>query len=136
MNKLKLFAATLALAFFMVGITTVLPVETQPQPASAADSGKECVNDNSCTDPDRPSFDLWGNKFDAYGKLLSVGTCPYSDPISGQPNPYCDTYVPHTPTGCPYGDSIPLDSPKCAPPTAQATTPADIPPANSCWSGK
>lgn len=25
-------------------------------------------------------------------------------------------YVPHTPTGCPYGDSIPLDSPKCTPP--------------------
>lgn len=23
------------------------------------------------------------------------------------------------PTGCPYGDSIPLDSPKCAPPEAQ-----------------
>jgi len=23
------------------------------------------------------------------------------------------------PTGCPYGDSIPLDSPKCAPPQAE-----------------
>ena len=23
------------------------------------------------------------------------------------------------PTGCPYGDSIPLDSPKCAPPEAE-----------------
>lgn len=29
-------------------------------------------------------------------------------------------YVPHTPTGCPYGDSIPLDSPKCAPPPVYA----------------
>lgn len=28
------------------------------------------------------------------------------------------TDTPHTPTGCPYGDSIPIDSPKCvAPPT-------------------
>lgn len=26
------------------------------------------------------------------------------------------SYIAHTPTGCPYGDSIPLDSPKCAPP--------------------
>jgi len=26
-----------------------------------------------------------------------------------------DKYIPHTPTGCPYGDSIPLDSPKCVP---------------------
>jgi hypothetical protein len=27
------------------------------------------------------------------------------------------------PTGCPYGDSIPLDSPKCAPPAPEAYDP-------------
>lgn len=35
------------------------------------------------------------------------------------------------PTGCPYGDSIPLDSPKCAPTVVQPTIPetpvTDIP---------
>lgn len=36
-------------------------------------------------------------------------------------------YPPHTPTGCPYGDSIPVDSPKCAPPAA-TIEPVELPP--------
>ena len=32
-------------------------------------------------------------------------------------------YVPHVPTGCPYGDSIPLDDPKCVPPPVEAVQP-------------
>ena len=39
--------------------------------------------------PDRPSYDLWGNKWSYNGKLLKVGKCPYIDPISKSPNPYC-----------------------------------------------
>lgn len=31
-------------------------------------------------------------------------------------------YLPHTPTGCPYGDSIPVDSPKCVPPAENVTS--------------
>lgn len=36
-------------------------------------------------------------------------------------------YVPHVPTGCPYGDSIPLDSPKCVPPPAVDPPSTEIP---------
>lgn len=35
--------------------------------------------------------------------------------IMGQAHAEEPPYIPHTPTGCPYGDSIPIDSPKCAP---------------------
>jgi hypothetical protein len=31
------------------------------------------------------------------------------------------------PTGCPYGDSIPLDSPKCAPSQSQASITSELP---------
>lgn len=47
-------------------------------------------------DPNRPSFDAAGNKYDYMGNLIEAVSPPH-------------------PTGCPYGDSIPLDSPKCAP---------------------
>lgn len=42
-------------------------------------------------------------------------TCPAGSYEIGREkdgNPLCKL----EPTGCPYGDSIPLDSPKCAPP--------------------
>ncbi len=51
------------------------------------DSGKECVNTNNCTNPNRPYFDLWGNEFDYMGNLISAST-EAVDPISGQQNPY------------------------------------------------
>lgn len=35
--------------------------------------------------------------------------------IMGQAHAEEQPYVPHTPTGCAYGDSIPVDSDKCAP---------------------
>lgn len=31
------------------------------------------------------------------------------------------SYQAHTPTGCPYGDSIPVDSPKCVAPEVLGT---------------
>jgi hypothetical protein len=50
-----------------------------------------------------------------------------------------DTYVPHTPTGCAYGDSIPVDSVKCAPPQStsvyNATEPVTTAPAET-FTGK
>lgn len=42
--------------------------------------------------------------------------CPAGTYNIGEKNsPLCKK----EPTGCPYGDSIPLDSPKCAPPIEQ-----------------
>lgn len=52
-------------------------------PTAYADSGK-CYS--SCTNPNRPSYDLWGNEFDAYGNLIKAAPCT-TDPISKQPNP-------------------------------------------------
>lgn len=43
----------------------------------------------SLPDPNRPYFDMWGNKFDYMGNLIYIGNCPYIDPISNEPNPYC-----------------------------------------------
>lgn len=42
--------------------------------------------------------------------------------------PESQDYVPHTPTGCPYGDSIPVDSPKCVPPPEEQPTPSPTAP--------
>jgi len=48
-----------------------------------------------------------------------------------------EDFVPHTPTGCPYGDSIPLDSPKCAPPPEiQEPTPRPVTPPGYYGVGK
>lgn len=40
-------------------------------------------------DPNRPYFDMWGNRFDYMGNLLTVSKTCRTDPISNQPNPYC-----------------------------------------------
>lgn len=48
----------------------------------------------------------------------AVAQCPDGQTLQGfddSNNPICRAY----PTGCPYGDSIPLDSPKCAPTTPE-----------------
>ncbi len=44
-------------------------------------------------------------------KLASAEEALYCPPPSYDAGGFCKTV-----TGCPYGDSIPLDSPKCAPP--------------------
>lgn len=60
---------------------------------SALGASDKCINDNPksyCqppTDPNRPSFDQWGNEYDYQGNLISTGSCD-GDPIDG-PNPKC-----------------------------------------------
>jgi hypothetical protein len=52
--------------------------------------------------------------------------CPtgsYNIGISKDGQPLCKL----EPTGCPYGDSIPLDSPKCVPPPVQKPAPKPSP---------
>ncbi len=40
-------------------------------------------------DPNRPTYDVWGNKFTYNGKLLKV-SAECVDPISHKHNPYCN----------------------------------------------
>jgi hypothetical protein len=85
--KLKTILAVSSLAILLVGLGTILPVNTRPMAANAAQvSDKDLSN---LPDPNRPSYDMWGNKFSYDGVLLETGTCPYSDPITGQANPLC-----------------------------------------------
>lgn len=42
MKRTKLILAALAASIAIVGISTVLPTQTRPQPASASDAAKEC----------------------------------------------------------------------------------------------
>lgn len=86
----KLFLSALAVAILALGITIVLPAESQPQPASAQQSDKY---DGDCTG------------------LETVGRCAdkcpegsYNIGISKDGAAICKL----EPTGCPYGDSIPL----------------------------
>lgn len=59
----------------------------------------------------------------AYAEPVQPPECPkgsYSIGITKDNQPLCKL----EPTGCPYGDSIPVDSPKCTPPTQpEAYTP-------------
>lgn len=89
--KTKLILGVLSAAIILTGITAVLPAQTRPQLANAAQTSDKCYD--NCTDPDRPYFDMWGNQFAYDGTLLHVATCPYTDPISHQPNPYCPAVV-------------------------------------------
>lgn len=136
----KRFLAALALALLIIGVAAALPAKTRTQPANASDNGKCYEN---CTDPDRPQYDMWGNKFDAYGNLLQVGTCPYSDPISGKPNPYCHTdcqYPDRTTNpvgGCDNSDpcdpaNVKGGSGDCTEPSQNTTPPATVN-TNQCW---
>lgn len=45
-----------------------------------------------------------------------TATCPAGSYEIGRKEQGGDPICKLEPTGCPYGDSIPLDSPKCAPP--------------------
>lgn len=88
MKTSKLILAGLSSAIIAVGIMTVMPVQTKPQPAAAAQ------------------------------------TCPagsYDIGISKDGQPICKL----EPTGCPYGDSIPMDMcAKFEPQPVQAVEPA------------
>lgn len=127
MNKFKTILAVLSLSILMVGASSLLPVETQPQPANAATSDKY---DGDCTG------------------LETVGRCSDKCPSGSYEigrNADGSAICHLEPTGCPYGDAIPLDSPKCAPSpeeiagqqaqaAAQAATPAPTTtPSSECW---
>lgn len=75
--------------------------ETCPPPKEVV--GERCIESQKCPD----------------GTTL----VDYEDGVYKQ-KPICKG----NPTGCPYGDSIPVDSPKCVPPTeVENTTPEYVP---------
>ena len=107
-------------------------------PTGANASGACASNDkcsSNCTDPNRPSYDLWGNKFDATGHLLWAACPNKPDPISGKDNPYCvcpaatsqgvyfvrgnDMNTNQVVCGfgyyheCPYAEAVSADDPLC-----------------------
>lgn len=47
---------------------------------------------------------------------MTIQSCPAGSYEIGRKDPGGEPICKLEPTGCPYGDSIPLDSPKCAPP--------------------
>lgn len=65
---------------------------------------------SSCTDPNRPYYDMWGNEFDYMGNLIKAAPCT-TDPISKQPNPY----------SCPKPVSTPVVQP-ITPPAQPVST--------------
>lgn len=105
-------------------------------PCAANPNGdKCCAETNSCTDPNRPYYDGWGNEF-AYDGTLMHAACPnVPDPISGKNNSYCvcppatDAYtwyilgydkdtnmaVCHIEYyhACPYSENVSADDPMC-----------------------
>jgi hypothetical protein len=100
-----------------VGAFTYMYIGTNPVHALS----DKCYSE--CTDPNRPSFDQWGNEFDYMGNLIHAACPNVPDPISGQDNPKCicrpeafiQGYDKTTgsvacglDTGCPYGDAVPL----------------------------
>lgn len=109
-------------------------------PTTPVTSSDKCYT--NCTDPNRPSFDGWGNEWDYMGNLINAACPNVNDPISGQPNPECVCPAP-TSEGvyyiqgygketdavvcgfsyyhaCPYADAQPADGPVCAKLTAEA----------------
>lgn len=91
--------------------------------------------DQTPTDPNRPSYDLWGNEWTATGTLIHA-TCPnVKDPISGKDNPECvcptdtaqntwyimgydkttNAAVCHIEyyNACPYSENVSADDPMC-----------------------
>lgn len=68
---------------------------------------------SSCTDPNRPYYDMWGNEFDYMGNLIKAAPCTV-DPISKKPNPYScttqNTTVPATVNTQPAPTPAPVSS--------------------------
>ncbi len=115
----------------IVAISAMIITVTHPDwivdptfPKAYALSSDKCTDARCLPNPNRNQFDLWGNEFDYQGNLLTVGTCPYTDPISGKPNPYCAATQP---TGCPWADAAPLglECDKLAPQQQDNTVPVD-----------
>ena len=132
-------AAVIGVLFFHDDIVAGLPSNCQPTQVPA--DYEECQKDTTgkcytnCTDPNRPSYDLWGNEWDYIGNLIHA-TCPnVADPISKQDNPECvcpaatsegvyyiqgyDKDTNKVVCGfsyyhaCPYADAMSADDPQC-----------------------
>jgi hypothetical protein len=74
----------LVTAVFMFVVGTVFSLQTKPTVQATSD---KCYS--NCTDPNAPTYDLWGNEWSATGTLIHA-TCPnVPDPISGKDNPEC-----------------------------------------------
>lgn len=78
--------------------TASQPIAQTPAPKQppVGNSGiQPCVSDptkakDPCPpDPNRPYYDMWGNKFDYMGNLIWAACPNQPDPITGKDNPYC-----------------------------------------------
>lgn len=94
MKTSKLILATLSTVVFALGVMTVMPAQTQPQPVSAAQSDKY---DGDCTGTETAG--------------RCADKCPPPSFIRGI-DKETGAAICGTVTGCPYGDSIPL-GPEC-----------------------
>lgn len=152
MTKTKAILGALGLAIAILGITSALPAQTRPQPASASQTS---YKDQTPPNPNRPQYDLWGNEWTATGQLMRA-SCPNKpDPISHRDNPQCGCPAPTSQgvyylqgydknTGaavcrleyyhaCPYADAQPADGAVCAKLRAEHQQPATTtPPKNQC----
>ena len=104
----RLILSALGVAILIIAIMTVLPVQTQPQPASAQQASDKY--DGECTGHETAGrcADKCPNQTDTllgYDKETGAAICKAA------------------PTGCPYGDSIPL-GPECDKHIPETITPA------------
>lgn len=107
MEFLKRFAAGVALALLVVGITAMLPVQTQPQPASAQQAGDkydgDCTGnetDGRCADkcpPPTAEGAYFERGRDKDGKISCgfafYNECPYATGYSAT-DPMCEKLKP------------------------------------------
>lgn len=86
MKLRNILLAGLSAGILAVGINTVLPVQAQPKPANVSQASDK---DPTPPNPNRPYFDMWGNKFTYDGQLITAACPNVPDPITHQDNPKC-----------------------------------------------
>lgn len=116
MSKIKLVLASSAIVLAIVGVSAALPAKTRPQPAQAQQSDKY---DGGCTG------------HETQGRCADK--CPPGTYQIGIDERYGSAICKNEPTGCPYGDSIPL-GPECDKhkPVKSTVKPAQPPKAAQC----
>lgn len=110
----KLFIGAVALSILISGIFTLLPAQTLPQPASAQQQSDKY--DGDCTGTE------------------TAGRCADKCPPGSYAIGYEDNgaaICKAEPTGCPYGDSIPL-GPECDKHAPANQSPAEQPKPSQC----
>jgi hypothetical protein len=108
---IKHIAAIIGILIVAFGINLVMPAQTRPQPVSASDISDKY--DGDCPQP-----------YTTVGRCADK--CPnQTDTLLGYDPTTGAAICKAAPTGCPYGESIPL-GPECA---KHATDPANQPPA-------